>query len=104
MASSNTDLKKGVVGNLGAKAPCRVCTTANIDLEGLQTINGIVVEENDRVLVRLQTDQTENGIYIASTSAWQRAVDFDDSLDGVPGSLVFVNEGSGIAELSTRTL
>jgi hypothetical protein len=104
MASSNTDLKKGVVGNLGAKAPCRVCTTANIDLEGLQTINGIVVEENDRVLVRLQTDQTENGIYIASTSAWQRAVDFDDSLDGVPGSLVFVNEGSGIAELSARTL
>lgn len=104
MASSNTDLKKGVVGNLGAKAPCRVCTTANIDLEGLQTINGITVEENDRVLVRLQTDSTENGIYIASTSAWERAVDFDDSLDGVPGSLVFVNEGSGTVELSPKTL
>jgi len=103
-ANTNTDLKKGVVGNLGAKAPCRVCTTANIDLEGLQTINGITVEENDRVLVRLQTDLTENGIYIASTSAWERAVDFDDSLDGVPGSLVFVNEGSGTTELSPRTL
>lgn len=103
-ANTNTDLKKGVVGNLGAKAPCRVCTTANIDLEGLQTINGITVEENDRVLVRLQTDLTENGIYIASSSAWERAVDFDDSLDGVPGSLVFVNEGSGTTELSPRTL
>lgn len=103
-ANTNTDLKKGVVGNLGAKAPCRVCTTANIDLEGLQTINGITVEENDRVLVRLQTDLTENGIYIASSSTWERAVDFDDSLDGVPGSLVFVNEGSGTTELSPRTL
>ena len=85
---TTTDLKTGVVGELGVKAPARVATMTNITLEGLQTVNGIALQENDIVLVNGQTDKTENGVYIASTSAWSRAVWFDDELDAVPGTLV----------------
>lgn len=101
---TNTDLPTGVVGELGAKAPCRVATTANITLEGLQTINGVSVVADDRVLVKNQTDLTENGIYIASTGEWQRAVDFDDILDGVPGTLVVAVEGDGSQEEGPNVL
>jgi hypothetical protein len=40
-------------------------TTANIILSGLQTIDSIVVVAGDRVLVKNQTNQAENGIYLA---------------------------------------
>lgn len=88
VANNTTDLRSGVNGELGVKAPCRVASIVNIILEGLQTINGVAVKENDIILVTGQTNKTENGIYIASTSAWQRAVWFDDELDAVPGTLV----------------
>jgi hypothetical protein len=101
---TSTDLKTGVVGGLGAKAPCRVATTTNITLEGLQTINGIPVNPDDRVLVKDQDDPTENGIRIVSTGEWQRAVDFDDELDGVEGTLVLAVEGSGTLSAAPNSL
>ncbi|GAH59053.1 unnamed protein product, partial [marine sediment metagenome] len=39
-----------------------VATTETITLSGEQTIDGILTSE-DRVLVKDQTDPTENGIY-----------------------------------------
>ena len=38
------------------KVPCRVATTANIALAGLQTLDTVTVVADDRVLVRDETD------------------------------------------------
>lgn len=47
-----TDRRNGLLGELGIKKPVRVATTANITLSGLQTIDGVTVVEDDRVLVK----------------------------------------------------
>ena len=70
------------------KAPCVASTPANITLSGEQTIDGVAVVSGDRVLVRSQTDTTENGIYDCSTSAWTRSTDWNDSTDVINGMLV----------------
>lgn len=59
----------------GEREPVRVATTANITLQGLQTIDGVALAVNDRVLVKNQTDARFNGIYTASTGSWFRASD-----------------------------
>ena len=50
--------------------------TSNITLSGEQTINGVTTS-NSRVFVHGQTNQTENGIYISSSTTWARASDAD---------------------------
>ena len=72
----------------GIKAPVVVATTGNITLEGEQLIGGINVVEGKRVLVRAQTDDTENGIYNASGSAWTRSHDWSRANDVINGVLV----------------
>ncbi len=67
----------------GIKNPCVVATTTNITLSGTQTINSVSVGVDDRVLVKDQTDGTENGIYVASAGAWAYAADWADILSGV---------------------
>jgi len=94
MPATATDRLNGVTTSVAVKPPCRVATTANITLSGLQTIDGVTVVADDRVLVKNQTDTTKNGIYEANTSAWTRAPDFDGALDAVNGSLVIVRDGS----------
>ncbi len=57
------------------KQPCAVATLANITLSGLQTIDTYTTLAGDRVLVKNQTAQADNGIYIASSGVWTRATD-----------------------------
>lgn len=59
----------------GEREPVRVATTGNIILQGLQTVDGVGLRVNDRVLVKDQTDGRSNGIYTASTGRWYRASD-----------------------------
>lgn len=102
-----TDRINGLNQGVAYKAPVRVATTANITLSGEQTIDGIAVVANDRVLVKDQTDAKENGIYIASASAWARSADFDGSRDVTEGTLFMVLYGSTSAgflyKLTTTT-
>lgn len=98
--TNKTDRKQGLIGDLGIKKAVRVATTANITLEGLQTIDGVSLATNDRVLVKNQTTLTENGIYDASTGSWTRSLDFDGNGDFVNGTLIFVSDGS----INTRRL
>jgi hypothetical protein len=86
----------GALSTLAIKAPCRAVAIANITLSGQQTVNGVFVESEDRVLVTAQTDATKNGIWIASTGAWERAPDFDGNRDVVDGTLVTVNKTTGM--------
>ena len=94
MPSTITDRLTGINTSTAIKAPVRVTTTANITLSGEQTIDGVAVVDGDRVLVKDQTDTVTNGIYIASTGAWERSKDFDGTLDVRKGTLVFVANGT----------
>ena len=69
-----------------------VATTENITLSGEQTIDGILTSA-DRVLVKDQTDPTENGIYVSAAGAWSRATDMDGA-EEVASSFVFVTGGT----------
>ena len=79
-------------------APCRVATTGNITLSGTQTIDGVAVVANDRVLVKNQTTSSQNGVYIASSGAWSRSNDLNgDAGTKDVGRLVAVAEGTQVA-------
>jgi len=76
-----------VAAGLDAKDAVNVATTpsdGDIDVTGGTfvsgtTLDGVVVEDGWRVLVKNQTDNVENGIWVysASTSAFTRSDDFD---------------------------
>jgi hypothetical protein len=88
MPATATDRLFGLTTSVAVKAPCHTVATSNITLSGLQTINGVTVIEGDRVLVTAQTSSVNNGIYLASSSTWQRAPDFDGARDAVQGTQV----------------
>ena len=87
-----------VANGLHVKGSVRVATTANIDLTDLPSIDGITLADGDRLLVKDQTDASENGIYVAvageDTLTGTRAVDFNSSVDVTSGAFTFVEEGS----------
>jgi hypothetical protein len=74
------------------KQPVNAATTANITLSGAQTIDAVSVVAGDRVLVKDQTAQADNGIYVAAAGAWSRSPDAD-SYDEMISALVFVESG-----------
>lgn len=82
-----------VAQGLDVKNSARAATTANITLSGLQTIDGISVIANDRVLVKNQTAPAQNGIYVVASGAWSRSLDADTWAE-LPSSFVFVEEGT----------
>lgn len=84
----------GVATGLDSKQACRAATTENITLSGLQTIDGVTLVADDRVLVKNQTTLSQNGIYVASSSGWTRATDADGVGEIRQGTYVFVNEGT----------
>jgi len=82
-----------VAQGLNPKAACKAGTLSNITLSGLQTIDGYSVLAGNRVLVKNQTTTADNGIYVASASAWTRATDMDVWAE-VPGAYTVVLNGS----------
>jgi hypothetical protein len=74
------------------KQPVIAGTTANITLSGLQTIDTVSVLTGERVLVKNQTNQAENGIYDAAAGAWTRSPDAN-TWDELISALVFIVEG-----------
>jgi len=78
---------------LSWKQPVVTATSANITLSGLQTINAVTLIAGDRVLVKDQTTVSQNGIYVASATAWTYAVGADDWNEYV-GAIVFIASGS----------
>jgi hypothetical protein len=80
----------------GEREPVRLATTGPIDVDagGLLTIDGIVTAVGDRVLVKDQTDGSENGIRTVSTGQWYRAADARTSRTMQKGTTVHVQEGT----------
>ncbi|MDQ8022190.1 MAG: phage tail protein [Moraxellaceae bacterium] len=81
-----------------SKQSVRVATTAAIALNGLQTIDGIVLAVGDRVLVKNQAAGAENGIYTVAAGAWTRAADADTAIEVTPGLFVPVEQGTANAD------
>jgi len=94
MTSILIDRTDGLAAAAAIKGPCRVATTANISLMGLQTIDGVSVVATDRVLVKEQTDASENGIWVVDTGPWRRSKDFSRNKEVVSGSTVYVTTGT----------
>lgn len=61
-------------------------TTGNITLSGEQIIDGQQTNAS-RVLVKDQTNKTENGIYVSNASAWTRAEDADAGVELVEATV-----------------
>ena len=57
------------------KSPVTVATTADVSLTGLPLIDGVQVQIGNRVLVKNQAIPQQNGIYVAASGGWSRAVD-----------------------------
>lgn len=93
----NKQYVDGVAQGLSIKEPVRVIASINKVLSGLQTIDGISLVDGDRVLVALQTDPTQDGIYIVRSTAWDRADDFKLA-DSVANAFMFVSEGNTYAD------
>jgi hypothetical protein len=86
-----------VAQGLDVKASVLVGTTANITLSGAQTIDGVSVVAGDRVLVKNQTTQADNGIYVAASGAWARSADAN-TWDELVSAYTFIEEGSTYAD------
>ncbi|MGO4813359.1 phage tail protein [Cupriavidus sp. 2MCAB6] len=77
------------------KQSVRAATNAKLAaLHGLLTVDGVRLKAADRVLVKDQAAGKDNGIYVATASAWARASDADAALEVTPGMLVPVEEGT----------
>lgn len=93
----NKQYVDGIAQGLTIKEPVRAIATQNKTLSGLQTVDGVSLQDGDRILVALQTDPTEEGIWIVRTSSWERADDFSAG-DNVANAFMFVSEGTQFAD------
>jgi len=99
-----------VAQGLDVKESVHVATTANLaSLSGLLTIDGHTIEAGQRVLVKNQTTASQNGIYVADSSSWSRADDFDGTPAVDTGAFTFVeygtvNGGTGWVLTTTGTI
>lgn len=91
---------------LDAKQSVRAATTANIANFGTaapNALDGVTLAVNDRVLVKDQTTQAQNGIYaiaVLGTGAngtWNRATDMDTWAE-VPSAYTWVEQGTTNAD------
>ena len=86
-------------------------TTANVTLasalENGDTLDGVTLATGNRILVKNQTTQSENGIYVvAASGAPSRATDFDSPAEIDGGDFVFVtggtaNDNTGWVQINT---
>lgn len=92
---------------LDIKASVHVASTANVSLtagsSGLEAgdaIDGVTLVAGDRVLLKNQTDASENGIYVAVASGGTpaRSDDANASVDVTSGMFVWVEEGTANAD------
>lgn len=79
----------------------------NVDLASTtdpNPIDGVTVTDGERVLLKDQTDGTENGIYTANTATdpttWARSEDFNEDSEVISGAFTFVDEGTVNADTS----
>jgi hypothetical protein len=75
----------------------KAASTANLTLSGTQTVDGIALVANDRILVKDQAAPAANGIYTVQSGAWTRVTD-QDTWAEVPSAYVWVEQGTTQAD------
>ncbi len=100
-ASSDAATKNYVdqaVAGLRTRTIAECASTANVNLSnGLEagdSIDGVTLVAGDRVLLKDQTDATENGLYLAVSSGAASRDPEHDSIAELSGGMVVVNQGS----------
>lgn len=103
---------------LDIKASARAATTANVGTYAAtggtsgrgqltacpNTIDGVTLVANNRILVKNHGTAAANGIYVVTTvgtganGVWDRATDFDSDSEVTPNAFVFVEEGTTNAD------
>ncbi len=91
--AANKGYVDGVAQGLDVKDSVKATTTANITLSGTQTIDGVSLSADDRVLVKNQNTASENGLYLCKASSWTRTDDLAAGADAA-GAFVFVEQGT----------
>ncbi|WP_339486862.1 phage tail protein [Pseudomonas sp. RL_5y_Pfl2_70] len=86
------------LSKLDIKQSVRAATTANINLVGLQVVDGVSLNAGDRVLVKNQTLAKDNGPWVATVGAWVRAKDADNNTKVTPNLTVAVEVGATQAD------
>lgn len=85
---------------IGQRGTVRVATTADITistaLNNGDSIDGVTLSTGDLVLVKSQSAQEQNGIYVVGVTP-ARSSNFD-TYDEHPGALIVVQEGSTFAD------
>ena len=89
-------------------------TLTNNTTQAALEVDGVTVQVADRILVKDQTSQEENGVYVVTTvgdgsTDWvlTRAGDYDEASEIIPGTLVPVSSGTvngGSIYLETATV
>ena len=97
--AANKNYVDAQLQGLDVKNSVRVATTANGTLASAfangQTVDGITLATNDRILIKDQSTGSENGIYTVNASgAPTRATDFDADSEVTGGTFFFVEEGT----------
>jgi hypothetical protein len=98
---ANKDYVDSVAQGLDIKASVRAATTvagtlASSFIAGA-SIDGVTLVLGDRILLKNQAAQAENGIRVVTAGTPTRATDFDAWTE-VPGAFVFVEEGTANAD------
>jgi len=83
------------------KQATRVVTVTNVPFPGgaPDTVDGVTLVANDRVLVTGQTTQSQNGVYVVvtlgtgSNGTWTRSGDTDVTGELLAGAIIMVTEG-----------
>ena len=83
---------------LDVKDSCVVISTSNITLANTQTIDGVSLAANNRVLVAGQSTASQNGIYkVVDGGSWTRTDDFAAGADAA-GAFTFIEQGTSNAD------
>ena len=90
---ANKQYVDSVAQGIDAKPSVRLASTGNLPLSGLAAVDGVAPNPNDRILVKDQSSQPQNGVYAAAAGAWSRVTDMDTWAE-IPGAFVFVEDGS----------
>lgn len=103
--AANKSYVDASAAGLTVKQAARVGTTANVTLAGgaPNVVDGITLAANDRILVKNQADQTQNGIYYVATlgtgsnGTWTRTTDADTGAELATGTYIFITSGAANA-------
>ena len=86
------------IAGLRTRIIAEAATTANIDLtadlQNGDTLDGVTLVTGDRVLVKDQTDATENGLYLVVASGTASRDPEHDTIAELSGGMVVINQGT----------